>query len=88
MPLWDNRQTKSMELDQPKQRGEISHQEAWESLRGVLEEVYAEFGGGEAYLRSERENFYDGGQDPLNGRVQPEESNEDNNHEKGSHNLG
>jgi hypothetical protein len=33
-------------------------QDAWTRLHGALKDVFAEFGGGEAYLRSERENFY------------------------------
>lgn len=40
-------------------------QEAWLRLRGALRDVYAEYGGGEAYLRQERANFYAPGQDPL-----------------------
>jgi len=32
--------------------------EAWTRLRGLLKEVFAELGGGEAYLRAERSNFY------------------------------
>jgi hypothetical protein len=32
--------------------------EAWLRLRGMLKDVYAELGGGQAYLREERENFY------------------------------
>ena len=39
--------------------------EIWQSLRGIGKDVYASFGGGEAYLRRERENFYAPGQDPL-----------------------
>jgi hypothetical protein len=31
--------------------------DAWERLRGILKDVYAELGGGEAYLRKERESF-------------------------------
>jgi len=34
-----------------------SRQEAWLRLRGALKDVYAEYGGGEAYLRQERESF-------------------------------
>ena len=34
-------------------------QEPWERLRGALKDVFAEFGGGEAYLRGEREAFRD-----------------------------
>jgi hypothetical protein len=30
----------------------------WMRLRGALKEVFAELGGGENYLRSERENFF------------------------------
>lgn len=33
--------------------------DAWERLRGALKDVYAEFGGGEAYLRAERKSFGD-----------------------------
>ena len=32
--------------------------DAWGELRGALKEVFAEFGGGENYLREERESFY------------------------------
>jgi hypothetical protein len=35
-------------------------QEAWLSLRGALKDVYAEYGGGEAYLRKERQEFDEG----------------------------
>jgi len=31
---------------------------AWVRLRGALTDVFAELGGGEQYLRAERENFY------------------------------
>jgi hypothetical protein len=34
-----------------------AQQEAWNQLRGALKDVYAELGGGEAYLRAEREAF-------------------------------
>jgi hypothetical protein len=30
----------------------------WLQLRGTLKNVFAELGGGEAYLRAERDNFY------------------------------
>lgn len=33
--------------------------DAWNELRGALKDVFAEFGGGENYLRGERESFYD-----------------------------
>ncbi len=31
----------------------------WNRLRGVLKDIFAEYGGGEAYLREERRNFYE-----------------------------
>lgn len=37
-----------------------SRQAAWERLRGALKDVFAEYGGGEAYLRAERASFRDG----------------------------
>jgi hypothetical protein len=36
-----------------------SRQAAWEKLRGALKDVFAEYGGGEAYLRAERISFRD-----------------------------
>jgi hypothetical protein len=35
-----------------------SAEDTWNSMRGALKEVFAAYGGGEAYLRAERENFY------------------------------
>jgi hypothetical protein len=32
--------------------------DSWKRLRGALKGVFAELGGGEAYLRDERKNFY------------------------------
>ena len=32
-------------------------QQAWSRLREALRDVYAEYGGGEAYLRKERQEF-------------------------------
>jgi hypothetical protein len=32
--------------------------DSWSRLRGALKDVFAEHGGGEAYLRAERSNFY------------------------------
>jgi hypothetical protein len=40
-------------------------QEAWLKLRGIAKDIFASYGGGEAYLRQERANFYGPGQDPL-----------------------
>ena|SRR5882724_10475671 len=33
-------------------------EQPWTRLRGALKDVFANLGGGEAYLRAERENFY------------------------------
>jgi hypothetical protein len=33
-------------------------EDSWTRLRGALKDVFAEHGGGEAYLRAERSNFY------------------------------
>ncbi len=33
-------------------------EDAWSRLRGALKDVFDELGGGEAYLRAERSNFY------------------------------
>jgi hypothetical protein len=35
-----------------------ANSDPWTELRGALKNVFAGFGGGEAYLRGERENFY------------------------------
>jgi len=32
--------------------------DAWARLRGAFKDIFAELGGGEAYLRAERSNFY------------------------------
>ncbi len=45
------------EFVDPKSATEPSS-EAWQRLRGALKDVFAELGGGEAYLRAERDNFY------------------------------
>lgn len=36
-----------------------SRQAAWAMLRGALKDVFADYGGGEAYLRAERASFRD-----------------------------
>ena len=38
---------------------EQDRQDAWNRLRGALKDVFAEYGGGEAYLRAERTSFRD-----------------------------
>jgi hypothetical protein len=35
----------------------------WTLLRGALKETFERLGGGEAYLRNERDNFYPPGRD-------------------------
>lgn len=37
----------------------LDRQDAWNRLRGALKDVFAEYGGGEAYLRAERASFRD-----------------------------
>lgn len=36
----------------------LPSEDAWLRLRGALKDVFADMGGGEAYLRAERNNFY------------------------------
>jgi hypothetical protein len=38
---------------------ESDRQDAWNRLRGALKDVFAAYGGGEAYLRAERASFRD-----------------------------
>jgi hypothetical protein len=38
-------------------KSQESRREAWRRLRGTAKDIYAEYGGGEAYLRREREIF-------------------------------
>jgi hypothetical protein len=40
--------------------------EAWLRLRGALKDVYAEYGGGEAYLRKIREEFNESMEERIN----------------------
>lgn len=35
----------------------LEHDDPWKNLRGSLKDIFAESGGGEAYLRSERNSF-------------------------------
>jgi len=42
--------------------------EAFLQLRGIAKEIFAELGGGEAYLRRERAEFYSPGRDPLTSK--------------------
>jgi hypothetical protein len=40
--------------------------------RGIAKEVFQELGGAEAFIRAERERFYDSGDDPAT--IDPESS--------------
>ena len=46
-------------VDEGNNRKALDRQDAWNRLRGALREVFAEYGGGEAYLRAERASFRD-----------------------------
>ena len=37
----------------------VDRQQAWNRLRGAMKDIFAEYGGGEAYLRAERASFRD-----------------------------
>jgi hypothetical protein len=37
----------------------------WIELRGIAKDIFASLGGGEAFIRRERENFYAPGKDPA-----------------------
>jgi len=37
---------------------------AWESLRGIGKEIFGALGGGESFVRNERQNFYGSSSDP------------------------
>jgi 5-methylcytosine-specific restriction enzyme B len=39
-------------------KSDLPKEDPWIRLRGALQNVFAELGGGEAYLRKERDNFY------------------------------
>jgi hypothetical protein len=45
--------------DSGRHKRSMDPMEAWKQLRGSLKDVYAEYGGGEAYLRAERDAFKD-----------------------------
>jgi hypothetical protein len=50
-------------MGEGKEKKLLDRQAAWNRLRGALKDVFAELGGGENYLRSERANFYGPGKD-------------------------
>jgi hypothetical protein len=45
-------------MDKRKDTKTLDRQDPWIRLRGALKDVFAELGGGEEYLRKEREQFY------------------------------
>jgi hypothetical protein len=49
-----------------------SKEDAWLKLRGLLTNGYAVLGGGEEYLRSEREGFYDDNSPIPQSKREPE----------------
>jgi hypothetical protein len=52
-------------MDRDEKKSKDAQLEAWLKLRGIAKDIFASFGGGEAYLRQERANFYGPGKDPL-----------------------
>lgn len=40
----------------------------WLGLRGIAKDIFASLGGGEAFIRGERANFYGPGKDPVTRR--------------------
>ncbi|HEY7615241.1 MAG TPA: hypothetical protein VH744_00420 [Terriglobales bacterium] len=40
------------------EQSSVKNEDAWSRLRGALKDVFSELGGGEAYLRAERNQFY------------------------------
>jgi hypothetical protein len=48
--------------------------DAWARLRGSMKDVFDELGGGAAYLRAERSQFYAAGQDRLYATQPPDQS--------------
>jgi len=51
--------TYTYEFVEGRERQVLDRQDAWNRLRGALKDVFAEYGGGEAYLRAERASFRD-----------------------------
>ena len=56
-------------VDRDQEKLKDARMEAWLKLRGIAKDVFASFGGGEAYLRQERANFYAPGKDPLDYKL-------------------
>jgi hypothetical protein len=52
-------------MDGERKESKEARMEAWFKLRGIAKDIFASLGGGEAYLREERANFYAPGKDPL-----------------------
>ena len=52
-------------IDREQKESKDDRMEAWQKLRGIAKDIFTSLGGGEAYLREERANFYAPGKDPL-----------------------
>ena len=50
------RQSRMQDTDRIRERDKET-EDPWSHLRGILKDVFAELGGGEAYLRAEHSNF-------------------------------
>ena len=63
--------------DQVKTPDQNSRRKAWFRLRGCMKDIFAELGGGEAFLRQEREEFNRGMErrEALIGRAMQESRN-------------
>jgi hypothetical protein len=48
-------------IDERKNAKTLDRQDPWIRLRGALKDIFTELGGGENYLRKEREEFYGSG---------------------------
>lgn len=63
---------------QPAQLSSSSALHAWERLRGICKDIFAELGGCETYLREERANFYSPERAREMGEPLPSPANERN----------
>ncbi len=50
------------------EKGDPASLDPWLKARGIAKDIFAALGGGEAYLRAERANFYGPGKDPTEER--------------------
>jgi hypothetical protein len=59
--------TYTYELVRPESK-DLGSLDPWLKARGIAKDIFAALGGGEAYLRAERANFYGPGNDPNKER--------------------